>query len=250
MILNMTGGGGAGLNFTVVGGTTQPASPAENTIWVNTDTAITDWVFAVATWKPSGATGRVWFCTSTASPRVFNALKKNVLWVHPSECLQYIGGVWVDKAVLIYQSGMWESLAIYLYEPGNLHTDITGGWSHSGYRQTPTTPSAGSWVETNEIGCTGTNNVAQGCIGTNNLINLTDYSTLHYVGYSTSIDNATCFLSSSKQDFQTNELATGPIQTTLSEATVDIRSLSSAYICFTACATGNQTTHITNVWLE
>lgn len=48
MIFNMTGGGGvagAGLNFKVVGGTTQPTSPSENTIWVNTSTAITSWSF-------------------------------------------------------------------------------------------------------------------------------------------------------------------------------------------------------------
>lgn len=38
-------GGGAPLNFKVVGGT-KPSSPNENTIWVNTDTAITGWQFA------------------------------------------------------------------------------------------------------------------------------------------------------------------------------------------------------------
>lgn len=40
-------GSGEGLNFKVVGGTTQPASPKENTIWVNTDTEITSWDFSV-----------------------------------------------------------------------------------------------------------------------------------------------------------------------------------------------------------
>lgn len=40
------GGGGAELNFEVVGGTSAPASPKENTIWVNTDTEITSWVFS------------------------------------------------------------------------------------------------------------------------------------------------------------------------------------------------------------
>lgn len=53
MIFNMTGGGGiagsgsgAGLNFKVVGGTTQPSNPSENTIWVNTDKEITGWIFS------------------------------------------------------------------------------------------------------------------------------------------------------------------------------------------------------------
>ena len=39
-------GGGENLNFKVVGGTTEPSNPKENTIWVNTDTAITSWDFS------------------------------------------------------------------------------------------------------------------------------------------------------------------------------------------------------------
>lgn len=35
----------SGLNFKVVGGTTEPADPSENMIWVNTDTEITSWYF-------------------------------------------------------------------------------------------------------------------------------------------------------------------------------------------------------------
>lgn len=40
------GGGGAGINLEVVGGTTQPSSPKENTVWVNTSTTITSWDFS------------------------------------------------------------------------------------------------------------------------------------------------------------------------------------------------------------
>ena len=40
-------GGGASLNFKVVGGTAAPASPKENTVWVNTSTAITGWAFCM-----------------------------------------------------------------------------------------------------------------------------------------------------------------------------------------------------------
>lgn len=38
--------GGQDLNFDIVGGTSQPANPKGNTIWVNTDTAITGWEFS------------------------------------------------------------------------------------------------------------------------------------------------------------------------------------------------------------
>lgn len=37
--------GGARLNFKIVGGTTRPETPRENTIWINTDTAIGEYVF-------------------------------------------------------------------------------------------------------------------------------------------------------------------------------------------------------------
>jgi len=37
---------GAELNFEVVGGTTKPANPIENTIWVNTENEITSWIFS------------------------------------------------------------------------------------------------------------------------------------------------------------------------------------------------------------
>lgn len=39
-------GGGAALNFKVVGGTGAPGNPKENTIWVNTDIPITHWSFS------------------------------------------------------------------------------------------------------------------------------------------------------------------------------------------------------------
>lgn len=45
MIFNMNGGGAA-LNFKVVGGTSAPTSPAENTIWINTDTEVSGYVFS------------------------------------------------------------------------------------------------------------------------------------------------------------------------------------------------------------
>lgn len=46
MIFNMSGGGGAALNFKVMGGTSAPSNPKENTIWVNTNNLITGWQFS------------------------------------------------------------------------------------------------------------------------------------------------------------------------------------------------------------
>ena len=130
MIFNMNGGGGAALNFKVVGGTTKPVSPSENTIWVNTSTTITDWVFSAT--QPTGATGRVWISTSTSSPAEFNALKKNAIQVYPISAKQYISGAWVEKTAQSYQNGAWVGWIIYLYNKGNQYTNLTGGWTAYG----------------------------------------------------------------------------------------------------------------------
>ncbi|MCI7810223.1 hypothetical protein MR626_13245, partial [bacterium] len=77
-----TGGGGGGLNFAIVGSTTQPSAPKENTIWINTDSKITGWVFSPEA-PESPAEGLVWIKTGLSSAVAFNALKKNGLRVCP-----------------------------------------------------------------------------------------------------------------------------------------------------------------------
>jgi hypothetical protein len=37
--------GEADVNLAVIGGTSAPSNPVENTVWVNTSVAITDWQF-------------------------------------------------------------------------------------------------------------------------------------------------------------------------------------------------------------
>lgn len=107
MIFNVSGGGGTALNFRVVGGTTAPTNPAENCIWVNTDTPITSWIFSATEPSPAEA-GKVWISTGTSSTVEFNALKKNGIQVYPISAKQYVGGVWVDREAQVYQSGEWK----------------------------------------------------------------------------------------------------------------------------------------------
>ena len=76
-IFNVTGSF-TDLNFAVVGGTSQPSSPVENTIWVNTNQTITSWFFSPN--DPTNAdiaTGKVWFKVETSSEVAFNALTSN-----------------------------------------------------------------------------------------------------------------------------------------------------------------------------
>ena len=96
------------LNFTVVGGTSQPISPNENTIWVNTSTTISSWVFS-ATQPSNPSNGMVWISTGTSSAIEFNALKNNGIQVYPISAKQYISSTWVDKNAMSYIGGAWKS---------------------------------------------------------------------------------------------------------------------------------------------
>ena len=128
MIFNVSGGGGTALNFRVVGGTTAPANPAENCIWVNTDTPITSWLFS-ATEPTPAESGMVWISTGISSPGAFNALKKNGIQVYPLKAQQYVGGALVDVEAKSYQGGEWEDWFTYLYDVGNVFEELTGGYN-------------------------------------------------------------------------------------------------------------------------
>lgn len=108
---NAGGGSGGGLNFKVVGGTSTPSSPKENTIWVNTDAEITSWVFS-ATEPETPAAGMVWFTTDKKSTAPFNALKKNNITLCPISTQQYVSGAWVEKTAKCGKSGEWVEVKI------------------------------------------------------------------------------------------------------------------------------------------
>lgn len=122
-ITNAGGGGGGSLNFKVVGGTSAPASPAENTIWVNTAADITGWAFSPAA-PSSPKEGTVWLRTGLNSPVGFNAIKKNGLWVYPTACQQYTSGAWVAKTAKTYQSGAWVEWLYWLYDTGSKKVEL------------------------------------------------------------------------------------------------------------------------------
>lgn len=121
-------GGVSALNFKVVGGTSQPVNPKENTIWVNTDTGISGWVFS-ATEPKSPVEGTVWISTGTSSTVEFNALKKNGIQVYPISAKQYISGAWANVTAKSYHGGAWKEWIQYIYNKGDQFTDITGGFT-------------------------------------------------------------------------------------------------------------------------
>lgn len=127
MIFNMVGGGGAGLNLKVVGGTTQPVAPVENTIWVNTDVTINSYAFS--TDEPTNPVeGMVWFQTGLDAPAPINIDKKNTVMLYPTGCKQYISGAWVDKTAKTYINGAWVDWYVYLLKLGWQDAAL-GGWN-------------------------------------------------------------------------------------------------------------------------
>lgn len=128
-----SGGGGAPLDFQVVGGTSAPASPKENTIWVKTSTPITPWYIGPN--EPSVAEGVVWVQTDVASRFAFNALKKNSLMVYPAACKVWNGAKFTLADASIYQGGKWSQFSVAwdgtLFNNGDRYEMITGGWANA-----------------------------------------------------------------------------------------------------------------------
>jgi hypothetical protein len=193
-------GGGASLNFKVVGGTAEPASPKENTIWVNTDVEITSWVCSFNEPK-SPVEGMVWITTSTSSSAEFNALKKNSIMVYPMYAKQYVSGAWVEKTAKTYQNGAWVDWVTYLYDKGNLFEDFTGNWvaknvAYNGSYNGTSFPT----INNNPDNLYIIQNGAQrgGVAHMANKIDLTGFNTLYFDGMlhsdSSSLKEDRCFL--------------------------------------------------------
>ena len=125
------GGGGATLNFKVVGGSSAPENPGKNTIWVNTSTAITNWIFSRSAPEIPSA-GMVWIHSGAASSAEFNALKKNGIMISPISVKQYVSGAWENRTAKIYQDGAWIDFVKWLYNNGTWGngTALTKGYTY------------------------------------------------------------------------------------------------------------------------
>jgi hypothetical protein len=175
------GGGGGGLAFRVIGGTSAPSNPKPNDIWVNTDEEITSYIFS-ATEPEAYAEGMVWISVGASSPAAFSATKKDPIMVYPLSAKQYASGTWVDKEAKIYQNGSWVNFWDgELYKAGYEYADITGGWVSTfdvttfngvSVADIPATKNAQS------ISVKTTGNNTASSINTRNMIDMTPYKTL------------------------------------------------------------------------
>lgn len=156
------GGGGGGLR--VVVGLTAPAHPQETMVWVKSDKAGKQYVFATS--EPENPSeGLIWFLTSSAG-----AITKTRV---------YTGGAWVVAYAYMYLAGSWVQITAAwdgeLFENGNQYEDVTGGWSvdNSYY--------GGGSIGTSIAGGSGGNNADQGSrIYTNKAVQRGTYLTFKF----------------------------------------------------------------------
>ena len=240
-------GGGAALNFKVVGGTSAPGNPIENTIWVNTGTAITSWYISPAA-PLSPAEGMVWIKEGIQSDTTFNALKKNAAMIFPISAQQYVSGAWVEKTPKIYQNGAWTSFTDWrwLIKDGIRQYDVVaiGKPEDSSFAsQTLTMTQQDGRIK---IACSGsgTGMVYAGPVNLDGINTVTiegtfsvgSYADWYYMRAWTKIGNYT--LSNSA----------AAVQLTSTGATLDVSKLSgNHYLGFTT--RGNLTQYVTDLYL-
>lgn len=149
LVVNVSAGTNVDLH--VVGGTTQPANPEQNTIWVKTSTAITSYELQHDA-PDTPAEGMIWIQTSYFSYAPMDILPDNGVKVYPIAAYQYESGAWVEKEAKSYIDGAWKDWVVYVW---NGEADIshwvratgsaTGAWSYTadGFLMTTTNSSGG-----------------------------------------------------------------------------------------------------------
>ena len=122
--------------FEVVGSVEEPTDPMENTIWVETDVQIPNYIFSMDIPNNEESTsiteGTAWIRYGKDGAVKANILIENEFYITPIEAFQYINGAWVSKSANTYQNGEWIPWTVYLYRKGKLYEHITGGWDNFG----------------------------------------------------------------------------------------------------------------------
>jgi hypothetical protein len=175
---------GVELNFEIIGGTSAPSGMTkENTIWVNTNTPVTGYIFsATEPEPPTDDSTPVWISTSASSTVAFSITKKNPIVVYPISAKQYISGTWTDVTAKSWQNGAWvDWWNGELYTPGNTYD----GWMEVEMALNATNPQKGALTVTEgESSMKVTQNTANGgkAYVYSKKIDLTKYNTLEFVG--------------------------------------------------------------------
>jgi len=122
---------GGSLKLHVVGGTTKPSSVAENTIWLNTSTAIPKWCVQNSA-PDSPSAGDVYITVRTTTSNALNIGSAFDVTLYLGTAWQYQSGAWVQLLGEVYYSGSWHGLQTFVYDgtigstTGNYNADIGG----------------------------------------------------------------------------------------------------------------------------
>lgn len=239
-IISRRGGGGGGLNFQIIGVTTAPNNPKENTIWVNTSTKITDWVFSAT--QPAGSDGMVWFQIGTSSSVPFNALKKNTLRVYPMSCKQCVSGSWVAKRAKTYLNGKWTDWAVKLYfvKSGVKNSEQT----YISATQNSTLTSSGGLLTINPSGDSYRGLYFKGKKDGHMTLSIDGV----FTGNATTIKVWNVNAAPTYQNYDTTALASAAVSTT--GGNLDISNLSNGEYLFGFCSGPKETNKIRNFFLK
>ena len=177
------------LNFTIVGGTTKPSSPSNNTIWVKTSTSITRWIIGL-TAPTSPVAGMVWVCVDTHGSAVNSFVTVDNIVLNVTKVYQYTNSQWVAVEAHLYQSSAWTQLLhrTYLFDNGTDNTALTGGWQVYNATGSGGGGSASIGSEYLYVGYHGSNS-RDSSIFTKNLINVAEYKKLCAYVKITSVSN-------------------------------------------------------------
>lgn len=242
-----SGGAGASLAFKIAGGTTQPVSPSENTIWVNTDEIITGWAFS-ATEPADPVEGMVWFGVDTSSSVEFNALKKNGIQIYLIGAKQYVSGAWANVEAHVYQGSSWVQFSMewngILYDAGDEYTSITGGWDK--YQTTGTLTKEATYLSFN-------GGSSSGVVGTQNAIDITNASSLKGIVTGPASANSPSLYSLgvySDKAYANRVSYVGVVGKTQEEVTLDVSDLSGKYYIGISNGASNNPTKLYKAWIE
>lgn len=110
----------------IIGSKSTPINPSENTIWVNTDVSIPQWVFSSI--EPvSPVVGMVWVPTGIKSEMELNlSTTNNSLPIYPMSILQYVSDKWIRPQSMIYVNNAWVEYSnpIYWIKDGIVNEDV------------------------------------------------------------------------------------------------------------------------------